>query len=184
MTTTPKWLLVVTGKDRPGIIAGVTEVLYRAQCNLEDISMTILEGVFAMIVVTSIKVQKKRTLDQALARLGAHWNLSFDWKPVNQSINLTKSKKNQDSLYLISAMGRDRTGIVYEISQELARRRLNVQDLNSRVLGSGAKAVYAMVLEVSVPPKYPVSALTQSLEKIGKHLKIEVNVKPVEQLDF
>jgi predicted amino acid-binding ACT domain protein len=63
-----KWLLVVTGKDRPGIIAGATGVLYAAKANLEDISMTILEGVFAMIVVVAVQPSQKAAVDRALGR--------------------------------------------------------------------------------------------------------------------
>ena len=44
-------VLTVIGKDRPGIIAKVTDVLYRTGCNLEDISMTVLEQEFAMMVI-------------------------------------------------------------------------------------------------------------------------------------
>ena len=46
-------ILTVIGKDRPGIVANVTEILFEYGCNLEDASMTILEGEFAMIVVLS-----------------------------------------------------------------------------------------------------------------------------------
>jgi glycine cleavage system transcriptional repressor len=85
---------------------------------------------------------------------------------------------------LVSAMGKDRTGIVYEISREMAKRRLNIQDLNSRILGSGSQAVYAMILEVLIPKNYAQDSLRKSLEKIGRRLKVEVTLKPVEQLQF
>lgn len=174
-----KWLLVVTGKDRPGIIADVTGVLYRAHANLEDMSMTILEGAFAMIVVVTVNPQKKSSVERALLRLRG---LSFDWKKWNGS--LKKGKSSGGNLYLVSAMGKDRTGIVYEISRELSKRRLNIQDLNSRVLGKDANAVYAMVLEVMLPKSYAIAPLKRALAKIGAQLKVEVTLKPVEQLQF
>lgn len=177
-----KWLLVVTGKDRPGIIAGVTGVLYRAQSNLEDISMTVLEGAFAMIVVVTHKEGRKAALESALARLGRSLKLSFDWKKFNQA-GKPKGKRGAE-LYLVSAIGKDRIGIVYEISHELSRRHLNIQDLNSRIVGAGSKAVYAMVLEVVMPPRYPIASLKRSLEGIGRKLRIDVNLKPVERLEL
>src|SRR5487761_1165165 len=39
------------GVDRPGIVAGVSQVLLRADCNIEDSSMTILRGHFAMMLI-------------------------------------------------------------------------------------------------------------------------------------
>jgi glycine cleavage system transcriptional repressor len=47
-------VISAVGKDRPGIVAGVSKVLFEAGCNLEDSSMTILEGEFAMILVVSL----------------------------------------------------------------------------------------------------------------------------------
>jgi glycine cleavage system transcriptional repressor len=177
-----KWLLVVSGTDRPGIIANVTEVLYRAESNLEDVTMTILEGVLSMILVVTVKSEKKAGLDHALKKLGQKSDLTFGWRQLPRA-KKASAKKSED-LYLISAVGRDRTGIVYEISREMARRGLNIQDLNSRILGSGPKAVYAMVLEVAVPENYKVKSLRDSLEKLGAKLKVDVTLKPVELLQF
>ncbi len=41
------------GVDRPGIVAAVTGVLVGHGCNLEDTSMSILRGHFAMTLVVS-----------------------------------------------------------------------------------------------------------------------------------
>ncbi|MBV8303503.1 MAG: amino acid-binding protein, partial [Acidimicrobiia bacterium] len=38
------------GADRPGIVAAVTRVFVEHGCNLEDTSMTILRGHFAMML--------------------------------------------------------------------------------------------------------------------------------------
>ena len=42
-----RWIVTALGQDRPGIVAGVTKVLYDLGCNLEDSAMTRLEGEFA-----------------------------------------------------------------------------------------------------------------------------------------
>jgi len=41
------------GADRPGIVAAVTGVLVDRGCNLEDASMSILRGHFAMMLVVA-----------------------------------------------------------------------------------------------------------------------------------
>jgi predicted amino acid-binding ACT domain protein len=48
-----RFAVSVFGRDRPGIVAAVTRVLADAGCNLEDTSMTILRGHFAMMLVIS-----------------------------------------------------------------------------------------------------------------------------------
>src|SRR5512145_303550 len=41
----------VVGKDRPGIVAEVSRILFELGCNIEDSTCTILSGQFAMILV-------------------------------------------------------------------------------------------------------------------------------------
>src|SRR5512137_2581105 len=45
--------VTIISKDRPGIVADTTEVLFRLGCNIEDSSCTMLGGDFAMILVVS-----------------------------------------------------------------------------------------------------------------------------------
>ena len=47
------FLLTAFGKDRPGIVSGVTQVLFEQRGNLEDTTMTRLGGEFCMMVVVS-----------------------------------------------------------------------------------------------------------------------------------
>ena len=45
--------LTIIGRDRSGIVAQVTDILYRLGCNIADSSSTILGGQFAMILIIS-----------------------------------------------------------------------------------------------------------------------------------
>ncbi len=51
-------MLFVLGEDRPGIVKAVTGILYQAGANLEDVSMTLLDGQFAMMLSFQIKKAK------------------------------------------------------------------------------------------------------------------------------
>lgn len=46
-----KAVVTVVGKDRAGIIARVTTLLSKEGVNVEDISQTVLQGFFAMIML-------------------------------------------------------------------------------------------------------------------------------------
>ncbi len=175
-------LLIVTGKDRPGIIARVTEVLYRKQCNLEDISMTILEGSLAMIMIVHFNTAAKDALDASLERTAKALSLSLDWQPVK---TLQRNHRDREQpLYLISAIGRDKTGIVYAVSRFLADQNLNIMDLNSKILGQGKKALYAMVLEIKIPKKFSTDKLRKDLAKLAQRLHIDLSLRPVERLEL
>ncbi|MBF0285558.1 MAG: amino acid-binding protein, partial [Magnetococcales bacterium] len=49
--TTQHALLTLAGKDRPGIVAAISRVLYETGCNIEDSSMTRLRGQFTMMLM-------------------------------------------------------------------------------------------------------------------------------------
>jgi ACT domain-containing protein len=48
-------VVVVVGKDRPGIVAGISSKLAERNVNIVDISQTVLRGVFAMIMVVDVE---------------------------------------------------------------------------------------------------------------------------------
>src|SRR4030067_3820292 len=50
-----RWYMVtVVGKDRPGIVAGLTEALYRGGANLGEASMARLGGNFTIMLMVQI----------------------------------------------------------------------------------------------------------------------------------
>lgn len=54
MAETKKAVITVLGYDRKGIIAKVSDVLYRYDANILDISQTILSGLFNMVLIADI----------------------------------------------------------------------------------------------------------------------------------
>lgn len=179
------YLLTVIGKDRPGIIATVSGVLAGARCNLEDISMTILEGEFSMILVMSCPNSPAlEKIRRDIAKLEKTAQLNFFWRELKGSLVRGEKHLKNSQCYLITAMGKDRTGIVYQISRYLAAKKMNVTDLNSRILGKGPNAIYAMMLEVDIPKSIKIESAQKDLDKIAQKLKVEVRMKPIERLEF
>lgn len=176
-------MLTVLGKDRPGIIAGVTGILFRHGCNLEDVSMTILEGVFAMIMVVCLKREgKRKDIQRDLRAVEGASRLSFFWQDLKGRPRRGEKHLSNTTTYVVSAMGRDRTGIVYQTSRVLARHGLNITDLNCKIVGQGPRAIYAMVLEVDIPKKFSIPRLERDLANVARKLGIEIRLRPMERL--
>jgi len=49
-----KAIVTVLGKDRVGIVAGVSRVLAENKVNIEDISQTIMQDFFTMIMLVTV----------------------------------------------------------------------------------------------------------------------------------
>ncbi|MDZ4723924.1 MAG: ACT domain-containing protein [candidate division Zixibacteria bacterium] len=47
-------IIAVFGKNRPGIVSSITAVLAENGCSIEDISQTIMQEFFSMIMVVDI----------------------------------------------------------------------------------------------------------------------------------
>lgn len=50
-----KCILTVIGKDKPGIIAKVSNLLANNNVNIEDISQTIMQSTFTMIMLVNLE---------------------------------------------------------------------------------------------------------------------------------
>lgn len=66
-----KAIVSVIGKDKKGIIAKVSNILYENDINIEDISQTIMQDYFTMIMMVSISANSDVTkLSEILTKTG------------------------------------------------------------------------------------------------------------------
>ena len=179
--------VTVIGKDRPGIISALTGALYKVGGNLEDASMTILEGEFAMIFLAALKTIKayEKLLSQ-LEKLEREAGLLISTKEIKHSVKRGQKHGSGTSSWIVSVSGKDRAGIVYQVSKILAQERLNITDLDSKILGKGTRTAYALMLEVDIP-RHDVR-LTPRLKskflRLEKELGVKVTLNPVELSHF
>ena len=74
-----KAIVTVIGKDKPGIIAKVSTCLAQNSVNLEDISQTLMQGNFTMLMLCDISGSKLSLsqLKDELVALGAQTGVSI-----------------------------------------------------------------------------------------------------------
>lgn len=79
-TTSHRIIVSVIGRDRVGIIAGVSAVLAASQANILDISQSIMEEFFVMIMMVDIEGAKVsfEELKKALNAKGEEMGLKID----------------------------------------------------------------------------------------------------------
>ena len=182
--STEALILTILGQDKPGIIAKVTGALFRLGCNLEDVSMTILEDELAMILIVRPKsVKKLDQLQSEIQKFCRKEKLTAFWKPVKRKMARGEKHDRGAESYVISVLGKDRTGIVHQVSQILFQNGINITDLNSRILGESAEALYAMTLEADIKKdKLPV--IQKALSRLQSKLEIDIRINPVERIEM
>jgi len=178
-----KLLIMGIGKDKPGIVRDVSEILYRAGASLEDSSMTILEGNFAMIMIASVPGKNRlQSFNSLFAALRKKLHLTIDVTELKEKPKVGPVL-HQGKPFVVTVLGKDKPGIVYRVSSLLACYHVNITDLNTKVIGrEGGKNVYAMVLEVEFPPKVSSALIEGKLKKLSRVLRTEILLRAIESI--
>ena len=155
------------GRDRPGIIARVTGLLHEQGCNLEDSTMTILGGQFAMMVLLRTAVSA-RDLENVLAAGTLDLDLFVAVRPVGEGA------VSAPATHVLSVYGSDRPGIVHAVTRELADRGVNVTDVTTRTL-EAERPVYAMLMEVALPDGEDADALGDALADVVEGVEVSIH---------
>src|SRR5437588_5922105 len=143
------YAVTAIGADRPGIVAAVTGVLMEHGCNLEDTSMTILRGHFAMmLVVAGPQTSSASDLEVALSDVAA----GLDLVVAGRAMDDTVPSSPEGEAWTVAVYGADRPGIVHRVTSTLAAVGANVVELTTRVVGSGDRAGSAVLRGRSLPP--------------------------------
>ena len=168
--------VTIISKDRPGIVADTTEVLFRLGCNIEDSSCTMLGGDFAMILIVSHeKPFTKARLADEFRLLQERTGLHIHVRTLHE--DEICPVKEEGELCLISVYGSDQPGIVYRVTRALADRRVNITDLNTRLIGTVEEPVYVLMLEAALPQGLSVDDVSLLLDAMRKELSVEVSVR-------
>jgi glycine cleavage system transcriptional repressor len=171
------YAVTAVGQDKPGIVAAVTGVLMAHDCNLEDTSMSILRGHFAMmLVVKGPDVLSPAALEDSLVQTTG----AFDLVVAVRRIDDVVPDSPEGDAWTVAVYGADRPGIVHSITALLADLGVNVTDLTTRVIGDAARPVYAMVLEVTMPEGVAARHVAARLDEQAAELGVECSLHPSE----
>jgi len=170
-------VVTAVGADRPGIVAAVTGVFVDHGCNLEDSSMTILGGQFAMmLVVDAPDGVGAAELETALGEPAAALDLVVTVRPPADPRPGGGASFAGGESWTVSVYGADHPGIVHGVAELLAGEGVNIRNLSTRVIGDPDRPVYAMVLEVSLPPGVDADGLGRRLSEAAARLGVDASL--------
>ena len=167
--------ITVIGHDRPGIIAGTTAALADLGLNLEDSTMTLLRGHFAMMLVCKGETSSV-DIERALAFLTEDGSLDVSVREVPEEQLERGSAQGAGPSYVLTVHGGDRPGIVSAVVGEVARTGGNITDLTTRLAGD----LYLLIAEVDLPTGTDVEALTEALSSVADGLGVGATLRQVE----
>jgi glycine cleavage system transcriptional repressor len=166
----PSFALAAIGRDRPGIVAAVAEVLYEQGCNVEDSSMTLLRGNFSMMLVLAspegaTAASLTAALRPACDRMGLLYSV----------LDVEDTAETPHPSHVLTVYGADKPGILFQVAEVLVDAGVNITDLNSRLVGAD-EPVYALMLELAVP--VDAEQLLRRLVDVATTIGVDVTLRP------
>ncbi|WP_373500466.1 glycine cleavage system protein R [Desulfococcus sp.] len=171
-----KIVITVLGQDRPGIIARVTGVLFEQDCNVENVSQTILQSEFSGIFIVSmpgsltIDVLQRRLIDRT-KDLGLHVYI----KAVNPAEPPADDAAGDP--FVITTQGPDRKGLVAAVTAIIAGYGVNVTNLQAVFKGGDDPTRNIMIYEVSIPASTDRAALAGDLNRKAAELGLHISIQ-------
>lgn len=163
--------VTVVGRDRPGIIADVTARLAHLGGNIEDSTMTLLRGHFAMMLICTSPATAGE-VEKSLDPLTADGSLIVSARQVPAE----RDGVPGGDPFVLSVHGGDRPGIVSAIARVVADAGGNIVDLTTRLAGD----LYVLVADVELPAGTDVVALRSRLDAAASEVGVDVTLRPQE----
>jgi glycine cleavage system transcriptional repressor len=171
--------LSAIGRDRPGIVAALTEVLLHQGMNIEDSQATILRGHFSMVLILAVPDDADtERLAAELADVGTKLELEAialrDVAEIDPEV--------PEPSHMVTVYGVDHPGIVHAAAVALAERGADITDLNTRLVDEeGEQPLYALMMEVALSRGGDVEELRGALRAVAEREGVEVTLRELEQ---
>jgi len=161
------------GDDRPGLVELLAKLIRQHDGNWLESRMANLSGKFAGIIRISLPASNAQAFSAALAELGA-----FGTR-IAVEITEEPAPHPEHSVFRLDVIGHDRSGIVEEISSELARRHINVMEFDSELTNAPMSGEPLFMAEaiIQVPSNLDLDDLCEKLDQIADSLMLEYTLE-------
>ncbi len=152
-------VISVMAKDRPGIVAEVTEGISALGGNLADLRESVLCGYFTMILIAGFP--STVSVEEVEAALAASTASQVSVAPHEGSL---VEAEVAEHTYVLSAIGRDRVGLVAQVSRFCFEHGVNILDLASYVEADQ----YTMMLQIDLSNIQSLESFKEEISSFGK----------------
>jgi glycine cleavage system transcriptional repressor len=171
-----KYILTAFGKNRPGIVAGISQVIFENGCNLEDSNMGRLADEFTLILLLSGQGNDlTQRLSRDLKRLEMEKDVFVFLRPLDYQV---PDAVTSTDFHTIMVDGIDQAGIVYNVSRLLAENNINIETLKSQKKNSpnSGTAIFSMEIQVIVPDSVSLTQLDTDLDSLANELNVDIQL--------
>lgn len=166
--------MTLIGPDRPGLVGSIAAAVAGNGGNWEESRMSHLGGQFAGILRARVPAPKEAALVAALRALESQ-GLKMVLHPEASS-----AKVPGEELVTMEIVGLDRPGIVSQISAAIARRGVNVEELNTECAAApmSGEVMFRASAKLRLPLGCGLADIRADLAAIAADLMVDVKIDP------
>ncbi len=160
------------GEDRPGLVQRLSDIVAEHRGNWEESRMVRLAGQFAGTARIAVAPEDVAGLAAALEAYG---ELTI---VVREDDNVQGSGQRRLHLNIV---GPDRSGILRDVTSELASREISVVEMSTQVFAAPMSGVptFSADAEVEAPDTLDLVQLNETLDDIGERLGVDILLEDV-----
>ncbi len=136
------------GKDRPGIVNAVAELVRKQELNIDDSRMTVLGGEFAILMSVTGSDAAIARLETELPQVCERLELAHLFRRT------TERNRSRPTLpYRVRVRSMDHPGIVHEIAGFFSAREINIEDLttDTQPAAHTGTPIFNLSMRVEIP---------------------------------
>ena len=161
--STPFVVITATGKDKPGLTTEITELIANADGNIVDIEAFSMRGLFAIFMIMDSRALSisLESLRSQLMAMGKKIGLDVNIEPLPSG-----RRKSGKKLVLLTTLGKDRLGIVANLSRFLSQNNANIERIRMIAYGElNAMEILVDINDLTIP-------IVDFKEALGKECKM------------
>lgn len=163
-------IISVMSKDRPGIIADITGAIYQLDGDLADLNQSVLCGYLNMILIATFDIEV--TPEDVLAKI-SHIKTPVKFevaiKVMDTPIDVCHFPLPAET-YIMTAQGKNKSGLVYSVSQFCYSHNINIRDLATTLRDDQ----YTMMLQLDLSQIDSLDKVQEDLAEFARTTGLKV----------
>jgi len=163
-------ILSVIGADKPGIVSNISEIVKNCSGNIDKSRMVRLGDFFTVMVLISIDEKHLQNLESTLNN-DSNYTIS-----IHESENdLNNIDENTHTVHLD---GIDNEGLVYKITNELAKLNINIEELETNISNApmSGLTLFSLVAKIS-HSNLDHKVLNEKMDQLAAELDVNIILK-------
>ncbi|AXH97700.1 glycine cleavage system protein R [Ornithinimicrobium avium] len=172
-------VITVIGEDRPGLVSSLADVVAEHGGSWGRSQLAQLAGKFAGIVTVDVPDAHASALTRAVGSLEG---LDISVQGAEDGAAAGVEGEAGETFHL-DLVGHDHPGIVQQVSGVLARQKVSVEALDTRVVPAPQAGgdLFEARCAFRAPADVDVEALKQALEELAQELQVDVTFDAADQ---